>query len=307
MLNHQARAGEPVADRLRTFQIADSEPRGRGRRRERRWPWVLLLALLAAGGGAAWWHLAPGSTPEVETYTFTGEAARDVLLDLGGTVVPRTRIVISTQVGGIVARVHLPAEGQKVKAGALLFEVEDTRYRADYLQAEAGLAAAQAQLQELENGSRPEEVEQAAAEVEQAREHVNLMREEWQRTTKMYGTGAVSPSESDRTHTLLLSAQKRLLVEQAKYDVARRGPRQEKIAAARAEVQRAQATRDRAKYFYDQTRIYAPTAGTTTSFTLLERKVSLGESIQADLNYTALCTLADRRRRSMSRNATWAR
>ena len=36
----------------------------------------------------------------------------------------------------------------------------------------------------------------------------------------------------------------------------------EKIAAARAEVQRARATRDRAKYFYDQTRIYAPAAGT---------------------------------------------
>src|SRR4029077_17198649 len=41
------------------------------------------------------------------------------------------------------------------------------------------------------------------------------------------------------------------------------------------------------------TKIYAPTDGKGTSFTLLERKVAVGESIQADLTYTALCTLAD--------------
>jgi RND family efflux transporter MFP subunit len=302
MLNQHAGAGEaealgspePVAARLRTFQITDSERRGgRGRRRGRRWLWVGILAALAAGGGAAWWRLAPGNVPEVETYTFTGQAPRDVLLDLSGTVVPRTRIVISTQVGGIVSKVHLPAEGEKVKAGALLFEVEDTRYRAEYLQAEAGLATAKAQLSELEHGARPEEVEQADASLEQARALVVLTKAEWQRGRKMWASRAAAPADLDKVYKAYVEAQMSLKSQQANHALVLKGPRQEKIAAARAEMQRAQATRDRAKYYYDQTKIYAPAAGTAKSFTLLERKVAAGESIQADLAYTPLCTLAD--------------
>ncbi len=306
MLNHQAHPSdplataapppEPISARLRTFQVADRERRGGGRparSRRRHWFALAVLVVLAAGGWTAWSRLAASNLPEVETCTFTGKAPRHILLDLTGCIVPRTRIVISPQVGGIVAKVHLPLEGQKVKGGELLLEIEDTRYRADYLQAEAGLAAATAQLLELENGTRAEEVEEAQAALELAKEQANLMKEEWQRTRRVYSSSAISRSEMDKSYTLYASAQKRLRVEQAKYNLARNGPRQEKITAARAEVQRAQATRDRAKYAYDQTKIYAPADGKGTSFTLLERKVAVGESIQADLTYTALCTLAD--------------
>lgn len=286
----------PVAPRLATFQVADRERRGggrRGRSRRRRWLWLLLMATLAGSGWAVWSRLSQDRLPEFETYTFTGKPTRHILLDLTGSIVPRTRIVISPQVGGIVSKVHLPLEGQKVQGGALLFEIENTRYRADYLQAEAGLTAAKAQLLELENGTRTEEIEEAAAAVDQAKEHVALTKLEWQRTRDMYARKAVSPSDLDKNRTLHLSALKRLRLEQAKYDLARHGPRPERIAASRAEVQRAEATRVRARYYYDQTKIYAPAAGTGTSFTLLERKVAPGESIQADLTYTALCTLAD--------------
>jgi RND family efflux transporter MFP subunit len=301
MLNNKAAADEraaltppePVAARLRTFRIADSERRGsRGRRRGRRWFWAAALAALACGG-AVWSRVAAGDVPEVETYTFTGKAPRDVLLDLSGTVVPRTRIVISTQVGGIVARVHLPAEGQKVKAGALLFEVEDTRYRADYLQAEAGLATAKAQLLELANGSLAEEKEQADASLEQARAQVALTKAEWERERRMYAARATASADLDKAHKAYVEAKMSVRSQRAKCDLVLKGPRQEKIAAARAEVLRAQATRDRARYYYDQTKIYAPSAPAAQSFTLLEKKVAAGESIQADLTYTALCTLAD--------------
>jgi HlyD family secretion protein len=231
--------------------------------------------------------------PEVETYTFTGKTTREILLDLAGFVVPRTKVVISPLVGGIVAQVHLPSEGQQVKAGALLFEVEDTRYRSDYLQAEAGLTAAKAKLLELENGSLEEEKRQALASLEQAKAEVGVAAAELKRVRKLHAQGASTGTELDKALLLHVEAQMRLKLQQAKYDLSRKGPRAERIAAARAEVQQAQAGRDRAKFIYDHTKIYAPTDGTGTSFTVLERKVARGESIQADLTYTALCTLAD--------------
>ena len=255
--------------------------------------WLAVLAGFAAGGWAVHSRVTSSRVPEVETYTFTGGAAREVLLDVSGFVVPRTKVVISPQIGGIVAQVHLPSEGQQVKAGALLFEVEDTRYRADSLQAEAGLAAAKAKLLELENGSRAEEIVQATASVEQAKAEVGVATAELRRCRKLFERGASTLSELDKNNLLHVEAQMRLKLQQAKYDLARKGPREEQILAARAEVKRAQATRDRAKFFYDHTKIYAPSDGTATHFTVLEKKVSRGESIHAELNYTPLCTLAD--------------
>ena len=300
MLKHQAQPGEaatmhaplaePVSARLRTFQVAEGERRGNNRPRRRRWRWLAVLAALAAVGWGVGQQLMPEHATAWDTYTFTGEAPRDVLLDLSGSVVPRTRIAISTQVGGILARVHLPAEGQQVEAGALLFEIDDSRYRAEYLQAEAALATAAAQLSELENGTREEEKEQAAASLEQAKAHLSLMIRECERFRKLHSKNAVTVAELDKSEKALVEARLKVRSEQANFDLVHKGPRDEKIAAARAEVQRAQANRDRAEYDFGRTKIYAPADGMATSYTLLERNVDAGESIQP---YTALCSLAD--------------
>ena len=305
MLNHQtpshepepaqsSLSPEPLGARLRTFQIADSERRGRsGLPRTRRWLLLALVVIIGIGGWVVWLRVAPDNVPEVEIYTFTGKPPREVLLDLSGFVVPRTRVVISPQIGGIVARVHLPGEGQKVKGGALLFEVEDTRYRADFLQAEGGLGMAKAKLLELENGTRKEEKEQAAVAVEQAKAEVIVTTADMKRAQQLRATGAMSADELEKNEMLHVEATMRLRLLQSKNDQARNGPRAEQIAAARAEVQQAQATRDRAAHFYNHTKIYAPQNSSGADFTVLERKVASGESIQADLNYTSLCTLAD--------------
>ncbi len=63
----------------------------------------------------------------------------------------------------------------------------------------------------------------------------------------------------------------------------------------RPKSSRARATRDRAKYYLDKTKIHAPAdaEGKPRVFTVLQKNVNPGESIQADFVYTALCTLAD--------------
>src|SRR5262249_52346313 len=49
------------------------------------------------------------------------------------------------------------------------------------------------------------------------------------------------------------------------------------------------------KYYLDKTKINAPadSEGKSRIFTVLQKNVNPGESIQADFVYTALCTLAD--------------
>jgi HlyD family secretion protein len=304
MLEQQAKSVEspvgavptrpPLASRLRAFQVAEDERRASSPGRRRLLLGILALAALGVGSWSVYAHRPIGrDTAPVEVKPTPTEAEQNVLLDLTGFVGPRSKIVISPQVGGVISRVLLPDEGQKVKEGALLFEVEDARYKAEYLQAEAALATAQAQLAELENGSRAQELVQALNQVKQARTQVTVATAEWQRVQALLRTSAASQAEAEKAYKAHLDALMSLKIQQANYDLVKEGPRKERIDAARAEVKRAEATRDRALYYYEKTKIYAPTEGKGRYFTVLERKIALGESIQADLGFTNLCVLAD--------------
>ena len=302
MIESQAPSLEPLAagpsprpslsSRLRAFQVADGERREAGSSK-RRLLGLVVLAALGIGGWTVYTHRPSPGAPEVEVYTIPEKPGQHVLLDLSGFVAPRSKVVISPQVGGVISRVLLPEEGQKVKEGALLFEVEDSRYKAEYLQAEAALAIARAQLAELENGARAQELAQAQSQVKQAQAQLNLMTTEWQRMRRLVGTDAASPAEVERSRKTYLDAQMNFQIQKANYDLVKEGPRKERIDSARAEVKRAEATRDRARYYWEKTRIYAPSQGKGRSFTVLEKKVTLGESIQAELGFTSLCVLAD--------------
>jgi RND family efflux transporter MFP subunit len=305
MLHNQGHAGapaamntpppEPVAARLLNFQVAEDERRGDGGRPRRRlWLWLALLASLAAGGWAVRSRLMPSSVPEVETYTFTGKAAREVLLDLSGFVVPHTKVVISPQVGGIVSKVLLPEEGKTVQTGDLLFTIEDTRYRTELEQAEAALTTAQAQEKELEHGREKEEIDYAEALLKQAKVQQAQALIDYERAHRLY-PGSISRAEHDRALTTYRDASAAVNVQKRNLDRIKARTREEKLEAAVAEVRRARAVRDRAKYFFEKTRIVAPadSEGKAHVFTVLQKNVNPGESIQADLTYTALCTLAD--------------
>jgi HlyD family secretion protein len=289
-----------VEARLRDFPIADHERRGavgpasRRSLRKRKLLWMIVLVVLTIASVAGYSYRHVNSVPEADVYIYSGKPAREVLLDLSGFVVPHTKIVVSPQVNGVIARVWIPEEGQRVKTGDLLFEVDDVRYKADYEQAEASLATAEAQLQELENGREPEERACARALYEQAKVQEKLATIEYERAQKLTAN-VLGQAEHDRIITNYYDAKAAVKVQKANVDRVEAKTRHEKIDAAKAEVKRAQAARDRAKYYLDKTKISAPadSEGKPRVFTVLQKNVNPGESIQADFMYTALCTLAD--------------
>jgi RND family efflux transporter MFP subunit len=288
-------ADESVSARLRDFQVADHERRGSRRSPRKRWLLCLLaVALLAAAGAAGYSYRQNNNVPEADIFVYTGQPGRDVLLDLSGFVVPHTKIVVSPQVNGIVSRVSIPEEGKTVQTGDPLFEIDDIRYRAEYEQAEAALATAEAQLEELENGREPEEKAYARALYEQAQVQEKLAAIEFERARKL-SPSVIGQAEYDRIMTSYYDARAAVKVQKANVDKVEAKTRHEKINAAKAEVKRARAVRDRAKYYLDKTKISAPADadGKPRLFTVLQKNVNPGESIQADFVYTALCTLAD--------------
>jgi HlyD family secretion protein len=92
-----------------------------------------------------------------------------------GKVVPARHAALSFPVAGRVTKV-LVHEGDQVRAGQLLMQLESARQAAGVLQAEADLAAAEAQLAKVESGATPQELAAAEAAVTSAKAGVSTAR-----------------------------------------------------------------------------------------------------------------------------------
>ena len=109
---------------------------------------VVVLAAVVAGG--YWWY----------------QSRQDNGLTLYGNVDIRT-VNLSFRVGGRVESLAVD-EGDAIKAGQVLGELDHKPYEIALMQAKAGVSVAQAQYDLMLAGYRDEEIAQAAAAVKQA-------------------------------------------------------------------------------------------------------------------------------------------
>jgi len=127
--------------------------------RRRRWPWlVALLVLVAAGVGIWYWTSRVGAPPATKggrgdaagrPTPVVAEPARkgsiDVYLNALGTVTPRNSVTVKPRVDGQLMRVAFK-EGQVVKAGDLLAEIDPRPFQVQLAQAQGQMAKDQALL-----------------------------------------------------------------------------------------------------------------------------------------------------------------
>jgi HlyD family secretion protein len=132
-------------------------------------------------------------------------------------------------------------EGDPVRAGEEIaaLDLAETEARLD--QARAQVAAAQAQLLELERGSRPEEVAQARSAMEAARDRLADAERDLERTARLKEGGAVSQETHDKALLGRDVARSQFAQAEEQWKLVRDGPRPERIAAARAQLAQARA------------------------------------------------------------------
>lgn len=200
-------------------------------------------------------------------------SAGESVLTASGYVVAHHKIAVGAKVMGRVAWIGVE-KGDTVQAGQVLVRLEDSEFRAQVNQAKANLAAAQARLDQLRSGSRPEEKLKDRAAVLQAEANWKNAEAEYQRTESLHRSGVASKAELDRTLAQRDSAA--ALVEAARQASAMTdiGPRKEEIRAAEAEVQQMKASVDYANTQLEATEIKSPVSGT-----VLARTVEPGEMV----------------------------
>lgn len=91
-------------------------------------------------------------------------------------------------------------------------------------------------MAKLHNGSRPEEITQAAAQVESLAAAENNARAYYQRMASLLADGAVSRQSADDAEARWKAAAANLENAKAALSLANKGPRDEDIAAAEAQL-----------------------------------------------------------------------
>jgi HlyD family secretion protein len=124
-------------------------------------------------------------------------------------------------------------EGDRVKKGQILAILQTHRLEAQIQEAEARIAAQEEVVKRFEAGTRPQEIEQAHAEVAAAKATVRNSMLNFERISKTSGAGATSQQALDNARAQLDVDQAQLKVKEKALNLALEGPRKEDIAAAK--------------------------------------------------------------------------
>ena len=233
---------------------------------------AVVLALAALGYVFLFSSAKTISVAPVRTETGAGSLGESVL-SASGYVVAHHKIAVGAKVMGRVAWIGVE-KGDKVLEGQVLVRLEDGEFRAQVNQAQANFAAAQARLDQLRTGSRPEEKLKDKAAVLQAEANLKNAEAEYQRTEALYRAGVSSKAEFDRALAQRDSAAAMVQAARQSSAMTDIGPRKEEIRAAEAELQQMKAALDYAHTQLAATEIKAPVSGT-----VLERIVERGEMV----------------------------
>jgi len=225
-------------------------------------PVVGVAALLA--GGIWWWAFRPRSRklPQVPTATVTRETL-PVTIQVNGEVRPERVINISPKTAGIVRELRVK-EGDRVVRGQILAVMDDTNLRGQLLQAQGQVVAAQAHLQRLQAGNRPQEIAQAQAQVQEAQAALRQAELNLKRNQMLFTQGAISQQDLELSLTERDQALARLQQAKQVLDLRKSGFHPQEIAQARGQLQQAQGALKVIQSQLNDTILRAPFAGVVT-------------------------------------------
>ena len=165
--------------------------------------WIVVGVAVTLVGVGAWLGVhalsSPPASAETEAVAVTVETNDAVIAE--ARVVPVQYADLSVTTAGVVDQVMI-REGDTVEAGGVLLRLQSAHQMAILAQAEAELRRAQAQLDGLEAGPRPQEVMQAKASVKAAQARLAQITEDPRGEEVEAARAALTAAQSSLQHLL---------------------------------------------------------------------------------------------------------
>ena len=234
---------------------------------------VGLAAIVSVYGYRKLNAATPVEVVQVQSPVAASSAGAQNILTATGYIIAAHKIEVASKVNGRVEWIGVD-KGDRVKAGQVLVRLENDEYRAQVTQQQGQLANLQAKLQEALNGSRPEEMEKARADVNQGKADLNNSKVSLDRTQELVKEGVLSKQSLDDAQAKYDGDIAKVASLQRTLDLSVLGPRKEEVEQIRGQIQQARGALDYAQTQLDNTVIKAPITGT-----ILDRNVEKGEFI----------------------------
>ena len=197
-----------------------------------------------------------------------------------------TKTDITPKVAGYLAELKV-REGDQVTRGQLVARIDRPDLQAQLMRDDAALARAKAQLRDLEQGARTQELQEASANLAAAKSQAEKAKADFDRYSRLFRDGAISTQQLDNSRSAHEVAANNLLAAQSRYSLLQAGNRPETIEAQRLEVQRSQAVLDSSRTQLADTSVASPLAGR-----VLSKNYEQGEFVNAG---AAIATIGDMR------------
>jgi len=224
-------------------------------------PIVAGALLLAACGESPKPATAPKSV-QVGVITARSESVA-AIVEAPGTVQPRDRVVLSSQINGFVREVRVRA-GDTVAAGHVLVTLDARDAESQKAMAQASIEEAQAALAEARKGAQMAQSMRIAAKAS-----ADLAVGTYARYQKLYEARSVSPQELDEVRARRDGAAADLAVKEAMVAAA-----EDRLRQVEARISQANAQSRRADVYVSWTVVKAPSSGR-----IVERNVDPGSAI----------------------------
>lgn len=189
------------------------------------------------------------------------------LLTVSGLVEPKEAVRVFSKTVGQVKEI-LIQEGDQVKKDTILMRLDDEQIRLQVAQARANLDSAQASLERIKAGARPQEVSQVEAAVRQAKINMDSAEENYLKMQKLFSEGAISEQQHDQAKNQLEIARAQYQSASESYKLITEGASAQDIRAVEAQVRQAQSALELAQSQLNNSIIKAPISGSVTSISV---------------------------------------
>ncbi len=169
-------------------------------------------------------------------------------------------VYVAAATPGTIEEVRV-AEGQAVMKGEVLFVLSSAQQRAALAAAVARVEAARATLENLETGSRQEEIDVIAANLSKAQADLTLATSTSQRSEELFGQGLIPAAKLDQDRASLAAAEAQVAQLDAQLAVAKLPARDAQQVGAEANLRAAEADADRARADLADRTVVAPGDG----------------------------------------------
>jgi len=182
-----------------------------------------------------------------------------VSVSASGSVEADSTALTAFEVGGRVAQVFVE-EGEAVKQGQVLAELDPSDYRNAFDAASGQAAAAEATALQAKNGLRPQELDEAKIDLDRA-------EDEYRRQKYLFDHQSLPANDYHKVEAVYLAAMQR-------YEMAHQGTRPEQQQAATSQAISAKAQLTEAKKRLSDCQLRAPSSGF-----IGVRKISAGDMV----------------------------